>query len=423
MLHATLQLPKSQRVCDLPLPAELQLGALLRGQFAKAGAANKPSPGTARTERRLSLTRRPLISIDGRHVATFLLEASAVLVVTPRRRPGAQGRKVTVTEQAWARGRSLVAARLHGNREVQGLVMDEQHLNFWQIYQWNPMPRPLSEDVAMAIDTAAAMPLIVLDKGRNETSCVMVVDERRRLMAWQRPRDIKLDGRRSALTGPVCVAEQVMATVHGAPHSFFHASLKDNTLWLAHLAWTNGALRPQAPAVPLLAVKPLASGVTPVFLCVQQGPSGIVAVAYAAHVRQVGGVQSWKVECHFGADGLLGSPDGTGRGRMEADIPSHQRVVGLVCTGHDDDRQALLLVLSADRKTLNLVSAHHHRPIFMTPGSIAQAVVCPRTGRVAIITDDRALHFIEGGSGELIMQMTQEEHRPAPVAVTAEVQA
>ncbi len=408
MLHATLVTPRSSRQCDLPLPADIHLGALLRGQFAKAAPklaeSTQGAPALAITHRQLSLTRRPLISADGNQVAAFPLEDRAVLLMTPKKRsagtaPGGGGR-LHVHEQQWAAGRALIAAQLN-NRVVQGLLVDESSLHFWQVAGWLTTGKPSSDAMSMAIATAAAMPLLVLEGGRKGPHCVLVVDERKRLLAWHK------GGHKSV--GPAQVAERVMAAVPGSNGTLFYVYLMEGALWLQQLKWDGQALVPLPEAVHLLSVTPLASGLTPLFFSLQPGHIGVVPTAYAAQTRQSGQGQTWIVESDFGPQGLMSTAGPASRRRMEVELSAGQRAVGLVCRGRNEERQAGLLVMSTDRKTLSLASAGSRTPVFNTPTSIAQAVVCPGRGRVAIITEDRSLHFIEGSSGDVVARLTYEE--------------
>lgn len=385
-LDVALRTGTQARRARLPLPPERAATALLRAEFR---AVPRPTP-TQRVakEHRLSIAKAPLLGLLTDFVAVPTLEGHAMQVFSLAR-PN-QAKAVAPRIQRWSSARPPIAAALCG-RQAAAVCVDGGTLHFWQVEGFGTRPRPGADRFEASISTASWLPMIRLADSAQQRVCV--VDRAFRLVAWNglHRKHVSSNGP-APDPAPTVFDSNVLAMVQLDVSRLAYVLEYGGGLWLRVL----GAQGQPSPLSRRLRVVPEARPL--VFLSVatrRRYETTVDAIA----IRTQWHAESWELR-------FAGAP-GTSIDAM-TDEPVHEiklapgeRVLGLARAAREHEPG--LVVRSADRRTLRIVAPGGQKLLYSGGPMVAQCTVCPRTGRVAMLTNDRDLLVIDPATAEVLL--------------------
>lgn len=372
-LVARLIAPTMTRHARLPLPQDDVVTGLLRGRFDRRPAPIHV-PVKADALQRLALDRAPLIARFGTHVAVRALTGHALMVF--KLTSQGQGRP-RWRRQEWSSARPLVAVQLHKGQSI-GLGLDESHLHFWQVERFATRQRPQREDFEPAVSAGRWMPFSLLVSGKSRLACV--IDRRDRLLAWG-PSPSPARG----------VDEKVLGMVNLDPERLVYAVFYGNGLWLRGLS-SHGDQTPLRRRLCRLNDPRSA-----VFFALRQLPGGLSALGALAARLEKTPHEVWKVLTVARLDRALDEEGGAVE--REVVLRPGEQVVGLVSQRNKD---VALVVLSTNRRVLQLDTPEGRRLLFESAGAVTQCTVCTSSGKVAILTKAREL-IVVSATGERLL--------------------
>lgn len=399
VLEVTVQERTAQRSLQLPLPEPAAAVPLLKGLFA-AGA---PGDLHQRHDLRLALTRAPLISPPGTHVAVPLLdEPGAVLFPIPR---GADRKRGKPRRQRWAAGAQPLAVAFAG-KQFGALVSDPTHLFFWQMHRFPAVPRPERERFDAPPGASSWLRAAWLRQWGHERLCVL--DRSRRLVSWDAPlpkgpRGPEVD------TAIRTIDTDVRGLAQWEDGQLVFAVRYAGWLWVRRLAAQGDASAvepicetPDDPEVLFAGGRLWANG-----------RRGACAVRLQATPQE-----RWRIaEPVASLDrAASGGPAGQAIWFEHSDLtlPAGYHALGLV---HDARSGRFALVArSPDARTLFLFGEQVNEPLYTTAAKLSACSVCPNTGLIAMLTADRQLvvYAVPDRAARLIVHGTGLEDADAP---------
>jgi hypothetical protein len=166
---------RRRRTAVLDLPPAPLAARLLRGNFLEPA----PAPAHARSHHKFAMSRPPILSFGGGHVAVQLLGQRGIQVFRVPK-PGRNEGNSRLHQLPRGTAEPLALA-FHG-KALGALLSGQDHLHFWQI-DLPPLPRP-SRDSFQGTPGRANWLDAVLCKGARGVR-LYVLDEARRLVAFE----------------------------------------------------------------------------------------------------------------------------------------------------------------------------------------------------------------------------------------------
>jgi len=343
--------PGATRRAELPLGDADQSVPLLKGRFQGMPV---PKARSFRSDR-LSIRIAPLFSDDGRYVVVPLLEGTAVSVF-PLNALGepARGRTRTLS---WAAGSEPLAGAMRGKQLVLLLSAPGGGLlRFWQS-QIGVVPRPDREHFHAPPQVGRWLDAFMMG------SSVFVLDASRRLVFWAGP----------PVRGPMLRAKEVHA-VAAIDHSRFAFVAEEQGMLKAFVSDTGARVQVTHPLGPVRSGEGVSVLIGPASRW-RNGFGGCAVRGVAADFTAV-----WDV--HEPVEG--GVPPVVWRSE-----PTRAVVFGL--TAAPGGRGSVLVALSPSRRDLLLIGPTGFRTVWSSPETIERQSVHAESGRVALLTADRAL--------------------------------
>ncbi len=390
-LDAVLGSPAGLRRTSLPLPEPATATRLLRGEFMppvfKRLAQALHKVGSSR----LSLTRTLIMSMPPGHVAVPELEAPAMTVFAVPQ-PG-QSKFARPRRQAWSSTRLPIAAAL-SRGETLALSSDASTLHFWQMPGFAPRERPGRHVFEASASTANWMAMIRLQSDTQQRACV--IDRAGRLVSWAGAAQGRGRSRQPAPDLETTVIDaDVPAMVQLAPDRMAYAHFFGNGLWLRTVG-------PDAkPSTLTRRLCRVESGAVDVFFTVRHygGPRAAIGSMAIAPRHDA---PTWKVLTATAPDLPIDQADGASS--FEHTTAPGEKVLGL--TNQRGTHPPALVVLSADRRRLRLVTATSWTTLHEANSIVERCVVCPVSGHVALLTRDRTLRVLDPAGHEPLLVVT-----------------
>jgi hypothetical protein len=367
---AVTQPRQPERALQLPLPPAAAAGALLRGEF---GTATRSSPHQ-RFPQPLSLLRTPVLSLKGRLVAVPLLDLPGVVVFTVP--PGRHRRPSAPRYQGWQAGVEPLALCFDG-KQVTGVLGDREHLFFWQQHGLSGQPRPPDEAFHAPPGAAAWLPAAWLRSGNAQRLCVL--DRSGRLLCWDMAGP---QAHGPAPQAPACLATQVLALAQCADDSLIYACVHRAGAALYCV---------DAEGSPIVMAQGLdAASNAQVWLALDgSGPRCGGACAVGVDLGDMD-QETWRVNQWHRKPEALAADDWTlVRTAYRVTLLPGWKAVGLVRDGQAN--HYTLVVLSEDRRQLYRVAVRRLELLFTATAPVLKCSVCPNTGIVALLTEQRQL--------------------------------
>lgn len=394
-LEARLGLGGAQRRTTLPLPPAPQATALLRGDF-KAPAVTRQLPAN-RTMRanRMSLTQGLLMSVPPGQVAVPELGQPAMLVFTVPRR--GQTKLAKPRRQQWSTSRPPLAAAL-GRGETRALCASGQNLHFWQMPKFVvERERPPREQFEASASTGRLLPMALLQGANHQLACVL--DAAGSLVTWSAA---MARNKASAPAGAIVVDRMVRAMAPLTAGRLAYAMSYGDGIWLRSLAAEGG------PTAMRRRLCPLPPRMLGMFLAVAGYDSngaqlGSLAVGHRADAAAV-----WQIFTITKPGRALDEIDGA----RSTEVQLGKGDIAMGLARQRDIEVPALVVMSADRRRLRLVTANGHTLLHESAAFIERCSVCPLSGHVAVLTRDRQLVVIDPADREPLLIVT--DNAPAP---------
>lgn len=368
-LEVALREGATERRMALSLPAAPEAVSLLKGRFDGRSAPNAPHEQLGQ---RLSLKRPPVISSNGRQVAVMLLDEPGMLVFSLAR---ADSRKrVRPRRCQWSAKAQPLAAFFSG-KQLGAVMSDSDTLSFWQVPNFGTLQRPPREEFHAAPGSAAWLSAAWLRHGPSQRLCLL--DQSKRLV--HSVRDSRSD--RKLAASPVDLQPLDSGVIALVPWSDVQATYVTEAagqLWLRHIGLLG------SPGVST-ALGP-ASSASAVWFSRHSAPSPRKG---ACAVRLSNGPQeAWRIHPVVDDTAAAGQQDRFDP--FDLTLPPGWHAVGLV---HGGVGGAFSLVAQAtDRTGFFLCAAPHVcEPLYTSPSRVVHASVCPHTGLLALLTEERKL--------------------------------
>lgn len=349
--------PGRQAEARLALPAGELARRLLGGHFQAAVRRD----AIRRSGWRVSLSLPPMISPSANQVSVVLLDEPGVLNI---RIPSAGQRKPsTPRRQLWSAGLEPLAMAFTG-KTAGALLAGGGKLAFWKLPGHYDLPLPPREILQAPVGTANLLPCEFLHNGGE---CrLYLLDAAGRLGYWRMRHD---DPRLYR------VAEKVLGLQRAGEHQFFYLLERSGQLWLQRVLAARNVHQAVFEEQNWLLGD--AEKADLALFCPSARRSNMLP---ACAVRQGrGGRETWrlyKVQALPGACASL-------------ELPPGARALGVLLDADDDIPQ--LVVLSADRRHLQLHGQKGARTFCSSPARIARASYSPLGRVVAMLTEMREL--------------------------------
>lgn len=390
-LDARLGGAGTQRVATLPLPPAADITTLLRGDFKTRVAA--PRLPTSRTLRaaRMSLTQGLILSSPPGHVGVPQLGKPALLVFAVPR--AGQGKLAKPRRQEWTASGSLLAMGLRG-REGQAVVANDNMLHFWQVRGIGLRARPDPAKFHASTSTGRVLPLVTLDDQESKLACVL--DAKSQLVSWNTPGKAAPGTTLDDLSVVLDREVRVMAPL--GPATMAYAMVWGDGIWLRQVAANGKAsamrrrLCPVTTTAPEIVVTVLGFGT----------PAAQIGSLACEHRVASGAV--WQIFTIATPGRALDEVDGAQS--TEVRVAPGERGVGLV--NQRGTKAPALVVLSADKRRLRLVTPGSQTTLYESPTIIERCSVCQVTGHVAALTRDRRLVVLDPATLEALLIVTDD---------------
>lgn len=393
-LQARLGLFGGQRSTQLALPPSAEATALLRGDFRSTRMPTRrlPDNRTLRAKR-MSLTQDLLMSVPPGHVGVRRLGHPSMLVFSVPRR--GQSKLAKPREQSWSTARPPLAATLHRG-ETQALSAVANVLHFWQMPRFIARVRPPREQFEASSSTSHQLRMIRLESSDAQRACV--IDAAKRLVTWAAPHK-SAKGNPLPLEATVVDREVLSMTQLGADRLVYAMRYGDG-VWLRELR-SGGQ-----PSALKRRLCPAPDAVGELFFTVLDYNLPSAQVGSLAFGRSGNGHQGrpWHV-CTLQERGRA-LDDVDGADSFDVIIGLGERGAGLVTQA--GDRSPALVVISADKRHLQLVGRTGRAPLYESGAPIERCGVCPISGHVAVLTRDRQLTVLDPATREVLLVVTDE---------------
>lgn len=376
-LEAAFSAGGNLRRTRLPVPVDPVATSLLRGRLEPQVALQSLNVDQ---RHRIALSRPPLFSRGGRHVAMPALLGHAMLVLTV---PTQQHKRLQRRRQEWSAQRQPIAAMLWDGQGA-ALCMDPSLLYFWQVGPGfgSALPR-VQADRFDPTTSARWMPMAMLKIASKTRVCVL--DRQSRLVAW--------DSEARSSPHFLEIDRNVLALMPLGSDRLVYATVNEGRLCLRELS--AGSTPPGRQAQPLCVLE---EARPPVWLSAWQSHGRARPAAVAVRWRAMSGESWWLVTC---ADAGLNIDAPSGAITRDVHLQLGERVVGVIVRDAVDN--AALVVLSANKRAVRLTGPNGATTLYETPHTIMQCSVCPESHRIALLTNERELLVIDRNGVVLLL--------------------
>ncbi|WP_064118381.1 hypothetical protein [Pseudomonas fluorescens] len=357
-LSVQLQATDTRRV-RLPMPDERLALQLLKGQFE--GEVVNAAPTAKGCVPRVALTRPPVISSAGSHVALKMLDEPGMVVI---KLPAPYQKKpLEVRRNLWSSGRTALTALFFG-RAIGAVLSDSLQLTFWSIPGLKPVDKPGLEELGLPPGTACFLPAVGL-RGYS-ASRLFLLDTQGHLAFWivEIAKNANTPGTRQTHR----LATEVIAIAKVDADAMAYVR-REGTRLYAH------SVNPEGRVTSAHAVG-LADGVSQVlFAASYHWRNGFGGCALLTVKNEC---ESWRVVS------VKASPSDAQR----IDLARGWKGIGLL---QDDNERYSLLMISPGQQAIALWHGDDMETLFTTSEVIAKVSFCPLSGLVAVLTSAREL--------------------------------